>query len=162
TLSSGYSVRGFDADVQLRNGFRRIGLIDKVNIERAEVIKGPAASIYGAAFPGGIVNFVTRKPRTTPQQPVTFTVAAHDLYRGQLASTGPLGGGAKFYYRIDAAADQRTYDQPYKEKNQSTAAGQVLFRPSADTSLNFEFEWLERRERGITSNSTVPFRIQTG
>ena len=26
TLSSGYSVRGFDADVQLRNGFRRIGL----------------------------------------------------------------------------------------------------------------------------------------
>src|SRR5204862_6864523 len=64
TLSSGYSIRGFDADVQLRNGFRRIGLIDKVNIERAEIIKGPAASIYGAVFPGGIVNFVTRKPRT--------------------------------------------------------------------------------------------------
>jgi outer membrane receptor protein involved in Fe transport len=63
TLSSGYSIRGFDADVQLRNGFRRIGLIDKVNIERAEVIKGPAASIYGAVFPGGTVNFVTRKPR---------------------------------------------------------------------------------------------------
>ncbi len=162
TLSSGYSIRGFDADVQLRNGFRRIGLIDKVNIERAEVIKGPAASIYGAVFPGGIVNFVTRKPRTSPQQRVTFTVGNHDLYRAQVSSTGPLGDGKKFFYRIDAAADQRTFDQRYKEKNQATVSGQLLFQPSAATSVNVEFEWLERRERGITSNSTVPFRIQTG
>ncbi len=165
TLSSGYSIRGFDADVQLRNGFRRIGLIDKVNIERAEVIKGPAASIYGAVFPGGIVNFVTRRPRTRPIQRVTFTVGDHDLYRAQLSSTGPLGHGgekSKFFYRFDAAADQRTFDQRYKEKNQATASGQLLFTPNANTSLHVEFEWLERRERGITSNSTVPFRIQTG
>jgi outer membrane receptor protein involved in Fe transport len=162
TLSSGYSIRGFDADVQLRNGFRRIGLIDKVNIERAEVIKGPAASIYGAVFPGGIVNFVTRKPRTRPQQRITFTVGNHDLYRAQLSSTGPLGGSKALFYRIDAAADERTFDQRYKERNQATAAGQLLFTPNADTSVNFEFEWLERRERGITSNSTVPFRIQPG
>ena len=162
TLSSGYSIRGFDADVQLRNGFRRIGLIDKVNIERAEVIKGPAASIYGAVFPGGIVNFVTRKPRPTPQQRVTFTVGNRDLARAQLSSTGPIGTGKKFFYRLDAAADQRTFDQRYKEKNQATVSGQLLFQPSAATSVNLEFEWLERRERGITSNSTVPFRIQTG
>jgi iron complex outermembrane recepter protein len=162
TLSSGYSIRGFDADVQLRNGFRRIGLIDKVNIERAEVIKGPAASIYGAVYPGGIVNFVTRKPRTKPRQRITFTIGNHDLYRAQLSSTGPLGGSNKLFYRVDAAADQRTFDQRYKEKNQSTASGQLLWKPGPNTSLHFEFEWLERRERGITSNSTVPFRIQTG
>ncbi|WP_414660899.1 TonB-dependent siderophore receptor [Horticoccus sp. 23ND18S-11] len=162
TLSSGYSIRGFDADVQLRNGFRRIGLIDKVNIERAEVIKGPAASLYGAVFPGGIVNFVTRKPQTKRQQRVTFTVGNHDLYRAQLSSTGPLGGSRSLFYRIDAAADQRTFDQHYKEKNQATVSGQLLFRPSQRTSVNVEFEWLERRERGITSNSTVPFRIQPG
>lgn len=161
TLSSGYSIRGFDADVQLRNGFRRIGLIDKVNIERAEVIKGPAASIYGAVFPGGTVNFVTRKPRMRPQQRITLTAGNHDLLRGQLSSTGPLGNSHELFYRVDAAADQRTWDQKYKEKNQATASGQLLWKPSGDTSLNFEFEWLERRERGITSNSTVPFRIQT-
>lgn len=162
TLSSGYSVRGFDADVQLRNGFRRIGLIDKVNVERIEVIKGPAASIYGAVFPGGVVNIVTRKPRTKPQQRFTLTAGMHDTYRGQISSTGPVGESNKLFYRIDAAADTRTFDQRYKEKNQATAAGQLLFRPSNQTSINVEFEWLERRERGITSNSTVPFIIQTG
>jgi iron complex outermembrane receptor protein len=161
TLSSGYSIRGFDADVQLRNGFRRIGLIDKVNIERAEVIKGPAASIYGAVFPGGTVNFVTRKPRARPQQRIVVTAGNHDLLRGQVSSTGPIGHSNELFYRIDAAADQRTFDQKYKEKNQATASGQLLWKPSGDTSINLEFEWLERRERGITSNSTVPFRIQT-
>ena len=162
TLSSGYSVRGFDADVQLRNGFRRIGLIDKVNIERAEVIKGPSASIYGAVFPGGIVNFVTRKPRTQPQQRITLTAGMRDLLRAQVSSTGPVGASKRLFYRIDAAADQRTFDQRYKEKNQATASGQLLYKLNPDTSLNVEFEWLERRERGITSNSTVPFRIQPG
>jgi iron complex outermembrane recepter protein len=160
TQSSGYSIRGFDADVQLRNGFRRIGLIDKVNIERAEVIKGPAASIYGAVFPGGTVNYVTRKPQAKPQQRVTFTLGDHALHRGQISSTGPIGESKRFFYRIDAAADERKFDQKYKARNKSTAAGQFLWRPNPDTSINFEFEWLEYRERGITSNSTVPFRIQ--
>ena len=161
-LTSGYSIRGFDADVQLRNGFRRIGLIDKVNVERIEVIKGPAASIYGAVFPGGIVNVVTRRPRTQPQQRVTFTAGNHDLVRGQVSSTGPLGPSKEFFYRVDAAAEQRTFDQSYKERNKSTAAGQLLWRPNADTSVLVELEWLEWRERGITSGSTVPFRLQTG
>ena len=161
-LTSGYSIRGFDADVQLRNGFRRIGLIDKVNVERIEVIKGPAASIYGAAFPGGIVNVVTRRPRTTRQHRLSLTGGNHDFRRAQFSSTGPIVEGGKFLYRIDAAGEQRTFDQRFKERNKSTAAGQVLWRPTADTTVNVELEWLEWRERGITSNSTVPFRIQSG
>ncbi len=161
TLSSGYSIRGFDADVQLRNGFRRIGLIDKVNVERIEVIKGPAASIYGEVFPGGTVNVITRKPRAREQYRLLLSAGDHSLRRGQLSATGPIADSEKFFYRVDAAADQRTWDQKYKAKNQATVSGQLLWKPTPATSLNFEFEWLERRERGITSNSTVPFRIQT-
>lgn len=161
TLSTGYSVRGFDADVQLRNGFRRIGLIDKVNVERAEVIKGPAASIYGSVLPGGTINYVTKKPKKVAEERVTVTAGDHDLYRGQFSSTGPIAGSRKWFYRVDAAAQQRTYDQKYKEMNQETFAAQLQWRPTNDTSLLFEAEWLERRERG-TSSATVPFRVQTG
>lgn len=160
TISTGYSIRGFDADVQLRNGFRRIGLIDKVNVERVEIIKGPAASIYGAVNPGGTVNVITRKPKTKAQQRVVFTVGDHDLFRGQASTTGPLGSSGKYFYRIDAAADTRAYDQQYKGKNQETVSLQFLWKPTNATSLLVEAEWLERRERGI-SMATVPFRIQT-
>ncbi len=160
TISTGYMLRGFDADVQLRNGFRRIGLIDKVNIERAEVIKGPAASIYGAVFPGGTINFVTRKPRVKHEDRVTVTAGTNDLHRVQGSTTGPLGSSGKLFYRVDGALDERRYDQPFKFRYQGTISGQVLWRPSAESSLLVEAEFLERREQAISS-ANVPFLVQT-
>ena len=161
TLSTGYSLRGFDADVQLRNGFRRIGLIDKVNVERAEIIKGPAASIYGTVLPGGTINVITKKPKAKPQQRLAFNVGSNNLRRVQASSTGPLGGSGKLFYRVDAAADESDYDQLFKHRESKTVSTQLQWKPSADTSLLAEFEWLERSEVGISS-ATVPFRIQTG
>lgn len=160
TISTGYMLRGFDADVQLRNGFRRIGLIDKVNIERAEVIKGPAASIYGAVFPGGTINFVTRKPRVKHEDRVTVTAGTNDLHRVQASTTGPLGNSGKLFYRVDGALDERRYDSPFKFRYQGTISGQVLWRPSSKTSLLVEAEFLERREQAISS-ANVPFLVQT-
>lgn len=160
TISTGYMLRGFDADVQLRNGFRRIGLIDKVNIERAEVIKGPAASIYGAVFPGGTINFVTRKPRVKHEDRVTVTAGTNDSHRIQGSTTGPLGNSGKLFYRVDGALDERRYDQPFKFRYQGTISGQVLWRPSPNSSLLVEAEFLERREQAISS-ANVPFLVQT-
>lgn len=160
TISTGYQIRGFDGDVQLRNGFRRIGLIDKVNIERAEVIKGPAASIYGAVFPGGTINFVTRKPRVKHEDRFSVTAGTNDSHRVQASTTGPLGGNGKLFYRIDGALDERRYDQPFKFRYQGTISGQLLWRPSIDTSLLVEAEFLERREQAISS-ANVPVLVQT-
>ncbi len=161
TLSTGYSLRGFDADVQLRNGFRRIGLIDKVNVDRAEIIKGPAASIYGTVLPGGTINIITKKPQSKHKDRIAFSAGSNDLLRGQLSSTGPLGNSGKFFYRVDTAHDESDYNQAFKHRETNTAAVQFLWKPAAHTSLLAEFEWLKRDEIGISS-ATVPFRIQTG
>ncbi|HRE08032.1 MAG TPA: TonB-dependent receptor [Opitutaceae bacterium] len=161
TLSTGYSLRGFDADVQLRNGFRRIGLIDKVNVERAEIIKGPAASIYGTVLPGGTINVITKKPKTKPAQRISVSAGGNNLLRAQASSTGPVGDSDRFFYRVDVAADQSDYDQPFKQRETRTIATQLQWKPAPATSLLFEVEWLKRNEIGISS-ATVPFRVQTG
>ncbi|QYM78978.1 TonB-dependent receptor [Horticoccus luteus] len=159
TISTGYSVRGFEADVQLRNGFRRIGLIDKVNVDRAEVIKGPAASIYGATLPGGIVNIVTKKPKAKPEYRVGFSVGSKDALRAQASATGPVGTSKNVFYRVDVADDQRAYDQAYKHKEQYTGAVQLQWKPNAATSWLFEAERLVRNEE---ANANTPFVIQPG
>lgn len=161
TLSTGYSLRGFDADVQLRNGFRRVGLIDRVNVERAEIIKGPAASIYGTVLPGGTINVITRKPKTKPAQRFSFALGSNGFRRAQVSSTGPVGRSRKLFYRVDAAKDSAGYDQPFKKRSTETVAAQLLWKPAPQTSLSLEYEYLERSEDGISS-ATVPFRIQTG
>lgn len=161
TLSTGYSLRGFDADVQLRNGFRRIGLIDKVNVERAEIIKGPAASIYGTVLPGGTINVITKKPKTKPQHRFTLSAGSNSLLRAQASSTGPAGSSDRLFYRVDAASDESDYSIPYKHRESRTISTQLLWKPGARTSLHGEFEWLKRTEDAISS-AIVPFRIQTG
>ncbi|OAM87369.1 TonB-dependent receptor [Termitidicoccus mucosus] len=155
TISTGYSVRGIDANVQLRNGFRRIGLIDKVGVERVEVIKGAAASIYGTVMPGGTVNIITKKPKTKPEQRFGFTVGAHNLHRAQASTTGPLGASGKLFYRVDVAADSTKYDIDYKKKTQATAVGSVMWKITPVTSLLVEYEYLKRNEIG---NASVPSR----
>lgn len=159
TISTGYSVRGFEADVQLRNGFRRIGLIDKVNVDRAEVIKGPAASIYGATLPGGIVNIVTKKPESKPKYRIGVSTGSNNFLRAQASATGPVGSSKNVFYRVDLADDRRDYDQAYKHKHQYTGAVQLQWKPDAKTSWLFEVERLVRDEEG---NANTPFIIQPG
>ena len=39
---------------------------DMANIERIDVLKGPASILYGRVEPGGMVNLVTKQPLDTP------------------------------------------------------------------------------------------------
>ena len=161
-----YQLRGFVSSNQLRNGFRRLGLIDKVNVDRAEVIKGPAASIYGKIQPGGVINILTKKPRAKPQQSLSLAVGTEDFWRAQASSTGPIGSSSQFFYRQDLAATGRKYEMPFKENDQWTTSTQLLWKLGANTSLNFEVEYLWRHERRgnavpplILLNVPDPFRV---
>src|SRR3990167_5181299 len=62
-----YSVRGFTTSEFYKDGFSANrgypSTPDAANLERIEVLKGPAASLYGRGDPGGTVNIVTKKPQ---------------------------------------------------------------------------------------------------
>lgn len=59
-------IRGQDALIY-RNGLRDVDYSDidnsaLINVERVEVLKGPAGIVYGTGGPGGIINIVTKMP----------------------------------------------------------------------------------------------------
>jgi len=55
------NVRGFESDPQ-RNGFPSAGYIDTATVARVEVVKGPASLLYGQIAPGGVVNYLSKRP----------------------------------------------------------------------------------------------------
>ena len=60
-----FTIRGFQASTNLRNGLKDITsgyAIDSANLERIELLRGPASVLYGQLAPGGIVNRVTKQP----------------------------------------------------------------------------------------------------
>ncbi len=72
-----YSIRGFTTSEFYKDGFSANrgypATPDAANIERIEVLKGPAASLYGRGDPGGTVNIVTKNPsvkHSAPCKPV--------------------------------------------------------------------------------------------
>lgn len=57
------------------------GKVEAENVERIEVIRGPASVQYGANALGGVINFITRKPRLDfPEKGVAFGGRAKIAY----------------------------------------------------------------------------------
>jgi outer membrane receptor protein involved in Fe transport len=61
TPSGRISMRGFPINARMRNNVRRYTLYSMDNVERVELIRGPAAVFFGQSFPGGVINYVTKR-----------------------------------------------------------------------------------------------------
>ncbi len=78
------TIRGFSAiSDQFVDGVRDDSLYfrDLSNIERIEVLKGPAAVLYGRGSSGGLINRVTKKPQAGTFGEVTVNLGTNDLKR---------------------------------------------------------------------------------
>lgn len=104
---AGVTARGFRQQENFYDGLRGdpyIGFAvpQLFNIERVEFLKGPAGMLYGQTAPGGLFNYVTKKPSQTFSASAKLVAGTEDRYGGQVEVTGPvndvvsLRGGAFF------------------------------------------------------------------
>jgi iron complex outermembrane receptor protein len=113
-----YTVRGFRVwtGTTYRNGYLNgysgANATDAINVERIEVVKGPASALYGPGLPGGSINFVTKRPSAEPKTTVGLSAGTQSTFRGELDSTGSLTQNA--LYRMTAAA---TSTAGYRDNN---------------------------------------------
>jgi iron complex outermembrane recepter protein len=97
--------RGFVQNWSLRDGIREYDPIDTQGLARVEVVKGPAAPLYGLAYPGGIMNNITKDVdykrsftslRLTAQSEGEYRVAIDANYAAKV-------GGGTFGVRYNGA-----------------------------------------------------------
>lgn len=74
------------ADGTSQNGYWRTF----ADVERIEVLKGPGSALYGAGQPGGTINVVTKKPRSTFGAELSTTVGSFGTLNASADITGPL------------------------------------------------------------------------
>ncbi|MBC1217977.1 TonB-dependent siderophore receptor (plasmid) [Trichormus variabilis ARAD] len=142
--SSGFIIRGFsDVYENLRNGFRSQGGFprDLANIDRVEVLKGPAAALYGGGFQSGIVNILTKKPLDEPRYEVKATVGSYDFYRGELDLTGPLVENRSLLYRLNVAYQNQGSFRDFLNYKSFFVAPSLTWNISQRTSLSFDYEY---------------------
>ena len=78
------------------------------NIERIEVLKGPASVLYGSTEPGGGVNFVTARPEEEFDVRGSLRFGQFGQMYGAGEVTGALDDSKRILHRV--AADGSTRD----------------------------------------------------
>ncbi len=143
-------IRGFSAiSDQFIDGVRDDALYfrDLSNIERIEVLKGPAAVLYGRGSSGGLINRVTKKPsfgETSGE--VTLSLGSHSHKRVEADVSAPVGEAMAF--RLNAAAeDSGSYrDQQFIKRH--SFAPSLAWKLGAQTDLLLQYT--NARDQRIT------------
>lgn len=143
-----FTIRGFDNAPVLRDGYRVYGTIqgfaETANLDRIEVLKGPASILYGDVQPGGVINLVSKQPLSTPFYEVELQAGNRDFLRPRIDFTGPATRDGKILYRINALYQQndswRNYDTPFQRVS---FAPSLTWKISDRTSFNTFLEYLD-------------------
>ncbi len=139
------TIRGFSAigDMFI-DGMRDDALYfrDLSNIERVEVIKGPAAVLYGRGSSGGLINSVSKKPGFNPKQELGVTFDSEGKRRTQFDAGWADQQQRDKAFRITGAfEDSDTFrDDGYIDRK--AIAPSAFFRLSDDLELNLGATYL--------------------
>ncbi|MEH2465711.1 TonB-dependent siderophore receptor [Nostoc sp.] len=154
-----YTIRGFTNYNLLRNGFKTSNYFSYgANVERVEVLKGPASVLYGQFEPGGVVNYVTKQPLNSPYYAAEFTAGSFSFYRGSVDFSGPLTDDKKLLYRLNVAYENSGSFRDFNDYDVFSVSPVITYKPSENTTLNFEYEYGKRRggfDRGFPPNNPV-------
>lgn len=139
------TIRGFSAigDMYV-DGMRDDALYyrDLSNVERVEVVKGPAAVLYGRGSSGGLINSVSKKPTFNPVQEVGVSFDSEGKRRTQF-DTGwaDQQQGDKAFRLTGALEDSDTFrDDGYIDRK--ALAPSAYFKLSDDLELNLSATYL--------------------
>jgi iron complex outermembrane receptor protein len=163
-INEDFTLRGFRTDDRrnyFRNGIRYFnGYPAEIgNLERMEVLKGPASVLYGAVEPGGIINLVTRRPAAVRTQRLAFSADSEGSLAGRAEASGPLDPAAHWRYRLYGTQRAAGSFRNVVEHHRTYLAPALTWLPSARTTVDLEFEYLRDSltpDTGIPAVGTAP------
>ena len=143
-----FVMRGFQMGRIARDGFppaisfndgQRLGL---ANVERVEVLKGPASVLYGAAEPGGLINVVTKRPEAESRYSFTGKAGSFDFYNADIDLNQPLTKDGKLLARLNASYESAdSFRDLFIKSERTHLAPSLRWRPTARTTADFDLEY---------------------
>jgi iron complex outermembrane receptor protein len=175
-----YAIRGIsqNEEGQIINGMRtrQYYFLQPVttNIDRIEVLKGPASATFSSVDPGGSINLVTKKPLTVDRKEISLSAGSFSTIRGALDFTGPLNKEKTLLYRLNGAYQEARSYRDLVRNNSLLISPSFSYIPNAKTAVNVEMILsnqvgnLDRgqpifgAQAGITDLKSTPISLNLG
>jgi len=147
-----YSSRGFAVQPQLVNGVAGItnGFINPSNVERVEVIKGPAGTLFGSSVSsyGGLINIITKKPYNKTGGEITVSGGSFDF--AKFNADVNVSPSDKLSFRINTGFQQEHSFQDAGFKKSVFVAPSISYKLNNNLTFNFSYEASDNEQTNET------------
>jgi iron complex outermembrane recepter protein len=150
------TVRGFAIGGSLyRDGipYETSGALRTNDIERVEVLKGPASVLFGAGEPGGTINLVSKKPLPNAATKAEISVGSFSTYGVGIDVSGHLDPDKKIGYRINADYENSGSFRNFVNGNNYSISPVITAVLSKDTTVS-AYAQFRREEK--TADEGIP------
>lgn len=133
-----FAARGFST-VQYLDGLNRMpayiygARMENFTLERAEVLRGPSSTLYGAGGVGGLLNGVSKRPQEAFGADFGMVFGTHDRKELQVDVTGPLTDSISA--RLVSVVRDGQLIHESQADDRLVAMPAITFRPSIDTEI---------------------------
>ncbi|MCJ0973091.1 TonB-dependent siderophore receptor [Pseudomonas sp. PS1] len=153
-----YSIRGLATSEFYKDGFSvnrgYMNPPDPSNVERIDVLKGPASSLYGRGDPGGTLNIVSKRPLEDRFARIDLSAGRWDRYRSSLDVNTPIDAEGTMLYRMNLAVEDSQSFRDYRSGERQFFAPSFSWAISPETRLLVQAEVIRNRQvfdRGVVA-----------
>ncbi len=143
---SGVTARGFRQDQVRYDGvqgdpYSGFSIPQLFNIEQVAVLKGPTGMLYGGGQPGGLLNYVTKKPKFAKQTELALMGGSDSLFGAYGQTTGPISEDSNVAYRLGSFyQSKKGFRNNTDEKNVLLSGGLTwLVNDNFDLTLQYDY-----------------------
>jgi iron complex outermembrane recepter protein len=155
--------RGFTVNNYYTNGFKdpfngSSFTTSLGNVDRVEVLKGPASVLYGLGDPGATINIITKQPLPEWYGAASLTAGSFGFISPSIDVTGPLTPDRALRFRLNAAYQEDGSFVDFVESKRYLIAPVLSFSLGADTRLTLEGEYQALGEiywTGLPAEGTI-------
>ncbi|WP_438482234.1 TonB-dependent siderophore receptor [Oleiharenicola lentus] len=144
TPQGGFTMRGFPVNTLMRNSIFRYISYNLDNVERVEIVKGPAAVFFGQGYPGGVINYITKQPSFT-EIPSTFRYSLSDHNGQKLVADVNKVLSDKVALRMIGAWEDAEGERRFEFRKNYNLTPSVTIVPfeSGKLRVNLDFEFVK-------------------
>ena len=153
-----YSIRGLTTSEFYKDGFSvnrgYMNPQDPSNVERIDVLKGPASSLYGRGDPGGTINIVSKRPQNDRFARLDLSAVRWDRYRSSLDVNTLLDDEGTMLYRMNLAVEDNKSFRDYRSSERQFFAPAFSWELSPQTRLLVQAEVIRSSQvfdRGVVA-----------
>ncbi|HVY33050.1 MAG TPA: TonB-dependent receptor [Caulobacteraceae bacterium] len=137
-----------------------IAVLDFVDIDQIEILRGPQGTLFGKNTTAGALNITTRAPSSTFGADVEGTYGSYNFWQGKATVTGPLAenlsGRLSFVgTRRDGVYRNVTLNKKQNDQNDLAVRGQILYTPTDKLKLRLYGDYANQDQRNCCTQAFV-------